>query len=164
MIANHGQEKKYKHKIIGCNSRLDTLQAAILDIKLKYLSEFNHVRIRVAERYNRAFNRLPDIITPYKTANTSHIYHQYTIKVKDGKRDDLQAWLKERGIPTMIYYPIPLDKQEAFRYHARKIGNLNIADQLTQMVLSLPIHTEMREYEQDYIIKQVIDFFRKTEK
>lgn len=164
MIANHGQEKKYKHKRIGCNSRLDTLQAAILNVKLKYLSEFNQARIHVAERYNEAFNQLPEIVTPYKPSYTSHIYHQYTIKVKNGKRNALQSWLKERGVPSMVYYPTPLDKQEAFRVHARKVGSLEVANHLTQTVLSLPIHTEMREYEQDYIIKQVIDFFEKTER
>jgi dTDP-4-amino-4,6-dideoxygalactose transaminase len=164
MIANHGQEKKYHHKIIGCNSRLDTLQAAILNIKLKHLSEFNRIRIHVAERYNEAFRQLPDIITPYKPAYTSHIYHQYTIRVKNEKRDALQAWLRERKVPSMIYYPVSLDKQEAFRVYARKAGSLEVADRLTQTALSLPIHTEMRVFEQDYIIKQVMDFFQKDER
>ncbi|MDH6303435.1 UDP-2-acetamido-2-deoxy-ribo-hexuluronate aminotransferase [Parabacteroides sp. PF5-5] len=159
-IANHGQEKKYQHKLVGCNSRLDTLQAAILDVKLKYLNEFTQSRIAVAERYNEAFNRLPDIITPYKPAYTTHVYHQYTIKVKNGKRDALQAFLKQKGIPTMVYYPISLDKQEAFRVYARKAGDLRNANGLTETVLSLPIHTEMREYIQEYIIEQVIKFFR----
>ncbi|MDR1202052.1 MAG: DegT/DnrJ/EryC1/StrS family aminotransferase [Tannerellaceae bacterium] len=162
MIANHGQEKKYRHKLIGCNSRLDTLQAAILNVKLNYLAEFNRIRIHVAERYNEAFEQLSDIITPYKPAYTSHIYHQYTIQVKNGKRNALQAWLRERKVPSMIYYPIPLDKQEAFKVYACKAGNLSVADHLTQVVLSLPIHTEMKANEQDYIIEQVIDFFRKN--
>jgi dTDP-4-amino-4,6-dideoxygalactose transaminase len=164
MIANHGQEKKYLHKLIGCNSRLDTLQAAILQVKLNYLAEFNRIRIQVAERYNEAFRRLPGIVTPCKPAYTSHIYHQYTIQVKNGKRNALQAWLKERKVPSMIYYPTPLDKQEAFRVYARKAGSLDVADRLTQTVLSLPIHTELRACEQDYIIEQVTDFFRINER
>jgi dTDP-4-amino-4,6-dideoxygalactose transaminase len=164
MIANHGQEKKYRHKIIGCNSRLDTLQAAILNVKLNYLAEFNRIRIHVAERYNEAFRQLPGIITPSKPAYTSHIYHQYTIQVKNGKRNALQAWLKERKVPSMIYYPASLDKQEAFRVSARKAGSLEVADRLTQTVLSLPIHTELRACEQDYIIEQILDFFQKNER
>jgi dTDP-4-amino-4,6-dideoxygalactose transaminase len=163
MITNHGQEEKYRHKIIGCNSRLDTLQAAILNVKLKHLSEFNQARIQVAERYNEAFRQLPDVITPRKPAYTSHIYHQYTIRVKNGKRDALQAWLREKKVPSMIYYPASLDKQEAFRVYARKAGSLEVAEQLTQTVLSLPVHTELRAFEQDYIINQVTDFFRKDE-
>jgi dTDP-4-amino-4,6-dideoxygalactose transaminase len=164
MIANHGQEKKYRHKLIGCNSRLDTLQAAILNVKLNHLSEFNRIRIQAAERYNEAFRQLPGIVAPCKPAYTSHIYHQYTIRVKNGKRDALQAWLKEKKIPSMIYYPVSLDKQEAFRVYARKAGSLDVTDQLTQTALSLPVHTELRACEQDYIIEQVIDFFRKNER
>ncbi|MDR1160978.1 MAG: DegT/DnrJ/EryC1/StrS family aminotransferase [Tannerellaceae bacterium] len=164
MIANHGQEKKYRHKIIGCNSRLDTLQAAILHVKLNHLTEFNQARMQVAERYNEAFSQLPDVVTPYKPAYTSHIYHQYTIQVKNGKRNALQAWLKERKVPSTIYYPTSLDKQEAFRVYARKAGSLEVAGRLTQTVLSLPIHTEMRAYEQEYIIGQVMDFFKKNER
>lgn len=164
MIANHGQEKKYEHRMVGCNSRLDTLQAAILDVKLKYVNEFTRARVEIAERYNNSFLRIPEVITPYKPAYTSHVYHQYTIRIKNGKRDALQDWLKQRGVPTMVYYPIPLHKQEAFRIHARKSGNLMIAPQLCKTVLSLPIHTEMRDYVQDYIIEQVVGFFNnKTE-
>ncbi|MDR0429037.1 MAG: DegT/DnrJ/EryC1/StrS family aminotransferase [Tannerellaceae bacterium] len=159
LIANHGQVKKYQHKIVGCNSRLDTLQAAILDVKLKHLDEFTQARVQVAERYDSAFFHLSDIITPYKPLYTSHIYHQYTIRIKNGKRDALQEWLKQKGIPSMVYYPAPLDKQEAFRIHARKSGNLMIASQLCKTVLSFPIHTEMRDYVQDYIIGQVTQFF-----
>jgi dTDP-4-amino-4,6-dideoxygalactose transaminase len=164
MIANHGQEKKYRHKRIGCNSRLDTLQAAILDVKLNYLTEFNQIRMQVAERYDEALSQLPGIVTPCKPAYTSHIYHQYTIQVKNGKRNALQAWLKERKIPSMIYYPASLDKQEAFRVYARKAGSLDVAGRLTQTVLSLPIHTELRACEQDYIIEQIIEFFRINER
>ncbi|MDR1402387.1 MAG: DegT/DnrJ/EryC1/StrS family aminotransferase [Tannerellaceae bacterium] len=162
MIANHGQEKKYKHKYIGCNSRLDTLQAAILNVKLKHLSEFNQARIQAAGRYNEAFESLPDVIAPCNPSYTTHIYHQYTIQVRNGRRNALQAWLQEKGVPSMIYYPAPLNRQEAFRVHARKAGNLEVACRLAQTALSLPVHTEMREFEQDYIIEQVIDFFRKN--
>lgn len=162
MLANHGQAKKYHHKLIGCNSRLDTLQAAVLDVKLKYIDAFTKLRVRVAGRYDRILGTLPGISIPVRAAYTTHVYHQYTIRVKDGRRDALQAWLKERGVPSMVYYPLPVDKQEAFSWNIRKTGSLHVAAQLAASVLSLPIHTEVTDDEQDYIIEQIISFFRKA--
>ncbi|MDR1879779.1 MAG: DegT/DnrJ/EryC1/StrS family aminotransferase [Tannerellaceae bacterium] len=162
MIANHGQEVKYHHKYIGCNSRLDTLQAAILNVKLKYISDFTKIRIKVAKQYNEEFKYLPYIIPPYKSSFSTHVYHQYTIQVKGKKRNELQSYLKQKGIPSMVYYPVPMDRQEAFRMHARKTDNLTVARQLSESVLSLPIHSEMRDEMQDYIIEHVKRFFKIT--
>jgi dTDP-4-amino-4,6-dideoxygalactose transaminase len=162
MIANHGQDIKYRHKYIGCNSRLDTIQAAILNVKLKYISELTKTRIKVAKQYNEAFKCLPYIITPYKAPFSTHVYHQYTIRVQGEKRNDLQSYLRQKGIPSMVYYPIPMDMQEAFRMHARKTDNLSVARQLSESVLSLPIHSEMRDDMQEYIIEHVKRFFKIT--
>lgn len=114
MIANHGQLQKYHHKIIGCNSRLDTLQAAVLDVKLPHLEEFTAARQQVAKRYGEAFEQDSRWQIPCKAPYSTHVYHQYTLQVADGKRDDLQQYLKEKGIPSMVYYPLPLHKQAAF--------------------------------------------------
>lgn len=154
-IANHGQERKYHHKIIGCNSRLDTLQAAILDVKLKYFDEFTSARIAVAREYDKAFEPLNELIVPRKSSFSTHIYHQYTLQVQNGKRDAFQAYLKEKGVPSMIYYPLPLQTQEAYKWLARTPGASHVATRLSQSVLSLPIHTEMTQEEVEYIIETV---------
>lgn len=114
MIANHGQQQKYHHKIIGCNSRLDTLQAAVLDTKLPHLDAFAEARRQVAERYDEAFGNDPRWQIPVRASYSTHVYHQYTLQVADGQRDGLQQYLREKGIPSMIYYPLPLHKQAAF--------------------------------------------------
>lgn len=154
-IANHGQERKYHHKIIGCNSRLDTLQAAILDVKLTHFDEFTNARIEVAQKYDKAFEGLKEIIIPRKSAFSTHIYHQYTLQIQNGKRDAFQEYLKDKGIPSVIYYPLPLQAQEAYKWLARTPGVTHVAKQLSQSVLSLPIHTEMTQAEQEYIIETV---------
>lgn len=159
MIANHGQEKKYYNKRIGCNSRLDTIQAAVLNVKLKYLDIFTQLRVRAAKRYNDMFQFIPEITPPYQSSYSSHVFHQYTIRVNNGKRDELKAFLEERGIPSMIYYPLPVDQQEAFRVPARRGGKLDVSGILSETVLSLPIHTEMRSDMQNYIIENVRKFF-----
>ena len=158
MIASHGQQIKYHHKILGCNSRLDTLQAAVLRTKLPHLDEFNEARISVAERYNASLGGNPMWEIPSVSSFSTHVYHQYTLKVKEGMRDGLQDYLKSKGIPSMIYYPLPLQKQEAFYGFARKGSSLQIADKLTQQVLSLPIHTEMTDDEVDYIIETICSY------
>lgn len=155
MIANHGQQCKYHHQIIGCNSRLDTLQAAILDVKLKYLDAFNEARRAVAARYDEAFALVEGLLVPKRSSFSSHVYHQYTLQVAPEKRELLQRTLKEKGIPSMIYYPLPLHEQEAFKKVARISGSLEVADRLCRSVLSLPIHTEMDEEEQNKIIESV---------
>lgn len=160
MIANHGQKKKYYHSVLGVNSRLDTLQAAILNVKLPHLDDFAKRRQTVAHKYNDAFGDISGIECPKVAPFTNHVYHQYTLKVMDGKRDEMQAYLNEYGIPSMIYYPLPLYKQDAFKEFFTS-GSLEITEKLCNSVLSLPIHTEMNESEQYYIIEKVVSFFTK---
>lgn len=158
MVANHGQAKKYYHSVIGVNSRLDTIQAVILDIKLKLLNTYSTARQGVAAKYDIAFAHVHELQPPVRQPNSTHVFHQYTLRVKNGKRDALKQYLQSKGIPSMIYYPVPLYKQEAFKkYFDGK--DLKVTEQLCQEVLSLPIHTEMKTDVQDYIIEQVINFF-----
>jgi len=160
MIANHGQAKKYHHSVIGVNSRLDTIQAAILDIKLKSLDIYSEARNSVAKKYDEAFKCIESIDTPVRDVKSSHVFHQYTLKIKEGKRDKLQEYLKERNVPSMIYYPIPLYKQKAFESYWDNIP-LECTEDLCANVLSLPIHTEMGANTQEYIIENVINFINK---
>lgn len=155
MVANHGQRVKYQHKMIGVNSRLDTLQAAILDAKLPHLDEFAERRRKVAERYDEAFGNDERWIIPYKAPYSTHVYHQYTLQVTGNHRDDLHQYLKSKGIPSMVYYPIPLHKQPAFYGISRNGSSLNVSEYLVTSVLSLPIHTEMSDDEIDYLIETV---------
>ena len=155
LLCNHGQETKYRHQIIGCNSRLDTLHAAVLDVKLKHLKAFNDKRISIAQRYDAELKNDERWMIPFRQPDCTHIYHQYTLRIMGGLRDRLQEHLKKRGIPSMVYYPLSLDKQEAFYGCARKSGTLSTASRLTKEVLSIPIHTEMTESEQEYIIKSI---------
>ena len=163
MIANHGQQVKYHHKVIGCNSRLDTIQAAVLDVKLKHLDEYCQARYSAAAYYTeklKAFD--PEekfILTPREASNSTHVYHQYTLRVNDGKRDALKQYLADHGVPAMIYYPLPLQEQEAFAHITRAAESLTNAKNCADTVLSLPIHTEMTHEVQDYIVQQIINFF-----
>ncbi len=161
MIANHGQSEKYYHRYIGVNSRLDAIQAAILDIKLKYLDEYATTRQKVAAYYDEAFAEIELLQIPVREPNSTHVFHQYTLIVGEGLRDKLKNFLHERGIPTMIYYPLPLNEQEAFKGRGRKVGDLLITKELCQSVLSLPIHTEMNEEQLSYIADNVREFFQK---
>lgn len=156
MIANHGQASKYQHKLIGCNSRLDTLQAAILDVKLQHIAEFTKARQLVASRYNEALSSCQGITVPARASFTTHVYHQYTIQVKEGRRDALQQELKRQGIPSMIYYPLPVQLQEAYQGIVRIGGILAESARLSACVLSLPIHTEMADEEQQYLIEALL--------
>jgi len=160
MIVNHGENKRYHHKVIGCNSRLDSLQAVILNIKLKYLDDYNSTRRIMADNYNMAFKNINNLQTPIEIDNSTHVYHQYTLKVLNGKRNELKEYLQNKGIPTMIYYPIPLYKQEAFSKYVTDGYYLNNTEELSQNVLSLPIHTEIENSYQDYIIEKVLNFFK----
>lgn len=160
MIANHGQERKYVHKYIGVNSRLDSIQAAILNVKLDYLDSYADARLEAADYYSRSLSQLSGIVVPYRVANSTHVFHQYTMLVKDGKRDMLKKYLEENGVPAMIYYPIPLDEQEAFKLIGRVTGGLDITKQLCAEVLSIPIHTEMTTIQQDFILEHIHDFFK----
>lgn len=158
MVANHGQGKKYVHDVIGCNSRLDSIQAAILDVKLKYLDEYCSARQEVADRYDLAFINVEQIQTPKRMLYSTHVFHQYTLKVKDGRRDELKDYLEDKGIPSMIYYPIPLYKQEAFKAFT-DVTHLPVTEQLCMEVISLPIHTEMSVEEVKYVTDAVTLFF-----
>ncbi len=161
MIANHGMKERYHHDILGVNSRLDTIQAAILSIKLKYLDQYEQARQQTAKRYDEAFEGIEDLLIPKKETFSTHVYHQYTLKVKGGKRDELKTFLEQNDIPAMIYYPVPLHKQKAFLPIARQGGTLNVSEMLAEQVLSLPMHTELDEEQQTYIINKVREFFSK---
>ena len=152
MVANHGQRKKYVHEIVGCNSRLDTLQAAVLRAKLPHLDAFCDARRVVATKYNNGFANHPNIKTPKIENYSHHVYHQYTLTLEGVNRDTVQQKLNEVGIPSMIYYPIPAHKQKMFEQLGMRNGELKITDWLKDHVISLPIHTEMDEQTQDYII------------
>jgi len=159
MIANHGQVKKYVHKYIGVNSRLDTIQAAILNVKLKYLDDFSSARRNAADLYDRLLAEVNGIITPVRSANSSHVFHQYTLRVLVNRRDSLKAYLESFGIPAMIYYPVPLNEQEAFQIIGSVIGPLNVTKDLCNSVLSLPMHTELSEEQQIFIANKIKNFF-----
>jgi len=159
MIANHGQREKYYHEVIGVNSRLDTLQAAILNVKLKYLNEYSTARQKVARRYDETLGTLLSLAIPVKALYSTHVYNQYTCRVKNGKRDELKNFLQDKGIPTMIYYPVPVHLQEAYRIYGYKEKDFPVAERLCKEVISFPIHTEMKEDVQDYIIENIINFF-----
>lgn len=163
MIANHGQRVKYHHAVIGCNSRLDSIQAAVLDVKLRHLDEYCAARYEAASYYTaklKAFDpEEKHFITPKELPNSTHVYHQYTLKIKNNKRDELKAYLAEQGIPSMIYYPLPLQEQEAFKPITRAAESLNNSKECAYSVLSLPVHTEMNKDIQDSIINAVIKFF-----
>lgn len=161
MIANHGQLKKYVHKYIGVNSRLDTIQAAILNIKLKYLNEYGFNRKFAADRYDKLLSGIEGIKTPKRVNNSSHVFHQYTITVENGLRDQLKQHLESCGIPAMIYYPVPLNEQEAFLNIGIKSGELIETESLCRSVLSLPMHTELTEEQQVYIVGCIKSFFNK---
>lgn len=151
MVANHGQREKYIHEIIGCNSRLDTMQAAILNVKLKYLDDYCEARRKVAAFYDTAFANHPKIITPFKASYSHHVYHQYNIQVVDVDRNELMKKLLELGIPSMIYYPIPAHKQKIFENIDVTGTNLDLTNWLVDHVIAIPIHTEMTQEQMEYI-------------
>ncbi len=162
MIANHGQKVKYHHSVIGCNSRLDTIQAAVLDVKLKHLDEYCAARYTAAQYYTHAIRQI-DLreqlfITPVEAPYSTHVYHQYTMKIRDGRRDELKSFLAERGVPSMIYYPLPLQDQEAFKDITYYKGSLSVSKQCACSVLSLPMHTELTSDIQDSVINALKSF------
>jgi UDP-2-acetamido-2-deoxy-ribo-hexuluronate aminotransferase len=160
MIANHGQTKRYYHGMIGVNSRLDSIQAAILDIKLRHLDEFAAGRRLAADYYDQRLAKVEQLKTPVRDPKSSHVFHQYTLQVQNGQRDELQAYLKAHHIPSMIYYPVPLYEQEAYKDAIQEgIGHLAVTDQLCQSVISLPMHPDLSEEALKYICDHVIQFF-----
>jgi UDP-2-acetamido-2-deoxy-ribo-hexuluronate aminotransferase len=157
MIIAHGSKRKYYHEILGVNSRLDSIQAAILDVKLKHLDEYCAARQEAAEKYNARFTG--KIETPYVMPNVKHIFHQYSIRVK--RRDEMQQFLKEHGIPSMIYYPVPLHLQEAYKYDYKR-GDYPVSEEIAGDILSLPIHTELTDDQINYIADKILEFNSKS--
>lgn len=160
MISNHGQSKQYHHDVVGCNSRLDNLQAAVLRIKLRKLDQFNDARRKVAHHYDTFFSQFPQIRTPKRAENSTHVFHQYTMQLEGLDRDEMRAYLAERDIPAMIYYPIPAHRQKMFESFGSADTDLPITDWLTERVISLPIHTEMTQEQLDTICNAVADFVK----
>jgi UDP-2-acetamido-2-deoxy-ribo-hexuluronate aminotransferase len=160
MIANHGQSKRYYHDVVGCNSRLDSIQAAILRIKLNKLDDYNSARQKVAAAYNFEFADAGHITTPFIASNSTHVFHQYTLQLDGVNRDALQAFLAERDIPSMIYYPVPAHRQKMFSAFGSNNLNLPVTDWLTDRVISLPIHTEMEDDQLKLITNEVKTFIQ----
>ena len=160
MIANHGQSARYYHDVVGCNSRLDSIQAAILNIKLKKLDEYNKARLAVANYYTNVFASIQQIVAPSQAKYSTHVYHQYTLQLKGVDRDKFIAHLAAKEIPCMIYYPVPGHLQKMFGEQKNTNWNLAVTDQLTASVCSLPVHTEMDETQLSYIVEGVKSFFK----
>lgn len=158
MVANHGQSARYYHDVVGLNSRLDTVQAAVLRIKLPLLDEYINARRAVADAYDAAFANVPQITTPGRVPYSYHVYHQYTLQLNGASRDELQKYLQERNVPSMIYYPVPAHRQKMFADFGGAAFNLPVTDALTTRVISLPIHTEMDQDQLEYIINSVKSF------
>jgi len=159
MIANHGQSKRYYHDQVGCNSRLDSVQAAVLRIKLQHLDSYNEARQQLAAFYDQAFQAIPKVIVPSRKAYSTHVYHQYTLQVLPEVRNRLHDYLAEREIPSMIYYPIPAHRQQMFSAFGCESLALPVTDYLTERVISLPMHTEMKNDQRDFIVSTVQSFF-----
>jgi len=158
MIASHGQSKRYYHDVVGCNSRLDAMQAAILNIKLKHLDAYIDARRKAADYYDKAFAGNPKIETPFRADNNRHVFHQYTLILHDTNRDALSQFLADQQIPSMIYYPVPAHRQKMFDAFGGSNYQLPITDWLTERVISLPIHTELDTEQQDLVISKVLEF------
>ncbi len=158
MISTHGQKRKYYHETVGCNSRLDTIQAAILNVKLKYLDEYILARQKAADYYYKNLSNVDWITLPGKASYAVHSFNQFTLIVKNGKRDELQEYLKANGIPSIIYYPLPLYKQPAFQKFSKPGFKLENTEYLCNSVLSIPMHTELTTEIQDYIIENIFKF------
>ena len=158
MIANHGQSKRYYHDVVGCNSRLDTIQAAILRIKLRYLDEYNQSRRMAAANYNKSFEGIKSLTTPKTALGNTHVFHQYTMILEQVDRDGLVEYLASKGVPSMIYYPVPAHRQKMFSFLNLPDVDLPVTDWLTERVVSLPIHTELDQDQQELIIESVKSF------
>ena len=158
-IVNHGMYERYHHDVVGVNSRLDSLQAAVLRAKLPNLDSYNQARRKAADKYTAALESQKGLITPIRLGkDNTHVYHQYTLKIKNGKRDALAKHLQEKGIPFGIYYPIPLHKQKAYADSRYKEVDFPVTNQLVQEVISLPMHTELNDEQIDYITNTILEF------
>ncbi|MDI3480293.1 MAG: UDP-2-acetamido-2-deoxy-ribo-hexuluronate aminotransferase [Rikenellaceae bacterium] len=160
-IVNHGMKKRYYHDYIGVNSRLDTLQAAILKVKLQYLDNYIAARQKAAAYYDKAFASEPKLKIPMRFAKSSHVFHQYTLQAVDFSRNELLNFLKEKQIPAMIYYPIPIHLQKAYQHYVKAGDNYPISEHLSKFVFSLPMHTELDEEQLEYITNSVLEFINK---
>lgn len=166
MVANHGQSKRYYHDLVGCNSRLDTIQAAVLNVKLKKLDEYIAARRQAADFYDRAFANHPKITTPYRAAYSGHVFHQYTLILERGNdsakyRDGLNQYLAEHQVPSMIYYPVPAHRQQMFAAFGGSAYRLPDTDWLTERVISLPMHTELDGAQLEFITARVLEYVNK---
>lgn len=162
MVANHGQKVRYYHDMVGCNSRLDAMQAAILSVKLPLLDGYIEARRKAADYYDAAFAGNERITTPYRAPYSNHVFHQYTLVLDGVNRDNLVQYLAEQKIPSMIYYPVPAHRQKMFDSFGGNSFSLPVTDWLTERVISLPIHTELDKEQQDYIIEHVLKFVNKN--
>ena len=160
IITNHGMEVRYYHSLIGVNSRLDTLQAAVLDVKLPYLDSYNKSRQRAAAAYDQAFKDVKRLQIPARNASSTHIFHQYTLVLNAVDREGLKKHLESKGIPAMIYYPVPLHRQEAYKSDRYSDVDFPISEHLSRNVLSLPMHTELDEEQLKYITDSVLEFIK----
>jgi UDP-2-acetamido-2-deoxy-ribo-hexuluronate aminotransferase len=159
MIANHGQKIKYHHEVIGVNSRLDTIQAAVLHVKLKYLDEYTRKRNEVAAWYDLNLAGIDGLEVPWRTSNSNHVFHQYTLKIKRADRDSFKDFLAKHRIPSMIYYPVPLHLQKAYYQPEFAEGSFPVTERLSKTVLSLPIHTEMKNEQLEHITDTIKKYF-----
>lgn len=158
MIANHGQSIQYYHDEIGVNSRLDSIQAAILRRKLPHLDTYNQNRKKAADYYSEALKSIEWLQTPFLDEKSTHVFHQYTLKTKGVDRFSLQNFLKENGVPAMVYYPVPLHEQKAYQDDRYKSGDFPVTESLCKCVISLPMHSELTQEIQDYIIEKIKAF------
>lgn len=161
-LANHGMKVRYYHDFVGVNSRLDSIQAAILNVKLKYLDQYAEARQKAASFYNKAFAGNQKLTTPSVPNFTSHVYHQYTLVLKGVNREKLMKHLSDRGIASAIYYPVPLHLQKAYKKYGYKKGDFPVAEMLSERVISLPIHTEMTTEAQQEIVDRLLEFVNKN--
>jgi len=159
-LVNHGMQKRYHYDHVGVNSRLDTIQAAILRIKLQHLDDYHHLRQETAAWYDNTLGGIEELRIPVRSSFTTHIFHQYTLQVDASKRDALKQWLTEKEIPSQVYYPLPLHLQRAYRDLGYRKGSLPVSEDLCSTVLSLPMHTEMEQIQLEYISEQVQQFFK----
>ena len=161
MIANHGQTVRYYHELVGCNSRLDSIQAAVLNVKLNHLDEYIDARRRAADFYDKAFANHEKITTPYRAPYCKHVFHQYTLLLEGVDRDGLHQFLAQNNIPSMIYYPVPAHRQKMFEAFGGGNYQLKTTDWLTERVISLPMHTELEQEQQEFIVSKVLEFVKK---
>jgi len=161
MVVNHGQSRQYYHDSIGINSRLDSIQAAVLRIKLRYLDSYNTARQRAAAKYDAAFSKHPNLEVPARAEKSTHVFHQYTLRLTTGNRDGLKAHMDAKGIPCMIYYPVALHMQSAYASDRYGKGAFPVSEDLCEQVFSLPMHSELTSEQQEVIINAVLEYINK---